>query len=149
MLKDVVNLGTAKKAKKLGRKDIAGKTGTTNDQIDAWFSGYQKNMVASVWVGFDKPKTLGRSEYGGRAALPIWIEFMKHALSDTEEDLPQLPAGVVATRIDPETGKRARASQKNSIREFFLLEHPPKDPLPSTLIPPDGNQSIQSPQQLF
>ena len=149
MLKDVIKLGTAKKAKKLGRKDIAGKTGTTNDQIDAWFSGYQKNLVASVWVGFDKPKTLGRSEYGGRAALPIWTEFMKHALSDTEEDLPQLPAGVVAARIDPETGKRARASQKNSIREFFLLENPPKDPLPMTLIPSDGNQSIQSPQQLF
>ena len=67
--------------------------------------------MASVWVGFDQPKTLGRSEFGGRAALPIWIEFMKHALKDIREDMSQLPTGVVATRIDPETGAKARASQ--------------------------------------
>ena len=149
MMKDVVQRGTAKKAKSLGRQDIAGKTGTTNDQIDAWFSGYQKDLVASVWVGFDKPKTLGRSEYGGRAALPIWIEFMKNALSNIEENIPSLPSGVVATRIDPETGTKARASQKNSMREFFLLEHPPKESLPDILIPSEGDQSIQTPQQLF
>ncbi len=149
MLKDVVNRGTAKKAKSLGRKDIAGKTGTTNDQIDAWFNGYQKDLVASVWVGFDKPKTLGRLEYGGRAALPIWIDFMKNSLSDIDEFLHPLPTGLVAIRIDPETGKKALATQKNGIREFFLLENPPKDSIPETLIPTDGNQAIQTPQQLF
>ena len=149
MLKDVVNRGTAKKAKSLGRKDIAGKTGTTNDQVDAWFNGYQKDIVASVWVGFDKPKTLGRSEYGGRAALPIWIDFMKNSLGNIDEFLQPLPNGLVAIRIDPETGTKARATQKNGMREFFLLENPPKDSLPETLIPTDGDQSIQTPQQLF
>ena len=149
MLKDVVQRGTAKKAKSLGRQDLAGKTGTTNDQVDAWFNGYQKNLVASVWVGFDQPKTLGRSEYGGRAALPIWIEFMKHALKDTPKDASALPTGVVATRIDPETGAKARASQTNAMREFFLLENPPKDPAPEAIIPSTDGQTIQTPQQLF
>ena len=149
MLKDVVQQGTAKRAKSLGRKDLAGKTGTTNDQVDAWFNGYQKDLVASVWVGFDQPKTLGRSEYGGRAALPIWIEFMKHALKDVPQDNPKLPTGVVATRIDPSTGAKARASQTNALREFFLLENPPKDPAPESVIPSNGGQAIQTPQQLF
>jgi penicillin-binding protein 1A len=149
MLKDVVQQGTAKKAKSLSRQDLAGKTGTTNDQVDAWFNGYQKDLVASVWVGFDQPKTLGRAEYGGRAALPIWIEFMKHALKDIPQDTPPLPTGVVATRIDPETGAKARASQKNAMREFFLLENPPKDPAPEAVIPSTDGQSIQTPQQLF
>jgi penicillin-binding protein 1A len=149
MLKDVVQQGTAKKAKSLGRQDLAGKTGTTNDQVDAWFNGYQKDLVASVWVGFDQPKTLGRAEYGGRAALPIWIEFMKYALNDIPQDAPPLPTGVVATRIDPETGAKARASQKNAMREFFLLENPPKDPAPEAVIPSTDGQSIQTPQQLF
>jgi penicillin-binding protein 1A len=149
MLKDVVQQGTAKKAKSLGRQDLAGKTGTTNDQVDAWFNGYQKNLVASVWVGFDQPKTLGRAEYGGRAALPIWIEFMKHALDRVPEENPALPTGVIATRIDPETGAKARGTQKQSIREFFLLENPPKDAAPEAVIPSNDGQAIQTPQQLF
>ena len=149
MLKDVVQQGTAKKAKSLGREDLAGKTGTTNDQVDAWFNGYQKNLVASVWVGFDQPKTLGRSEYGGRAALPIWIEFMKHALKGTPKDAPPLPTGVVATRIDPETGAKARASQTKALRVFFLLENQPQDPVPEAIIPSTDGQTIQTPQQLF
>ena len=149
MLKDVVQRGTAKKAKSLKRSDLAGKTGTTNDQVDAWFNGYQKGIVASVWVGFDQPRTLGRSEFGGRAALPIWIEFMKHALKDIQEDMSQLPTGVVATRIDPETGAKARASQKDTMREYFLLENPPKEPLPETIIPANDGKSLQTPQQLF
>ena len=149
MLKDVVQQGTAKKAKSLGRQDLAGKTGTTNDQVDAWFNGYQKNLVASVWVGFDQPKTLGRAEYGGRAALPIWIEFMKHALDRVPEEIPPLPTGVIATRIDPETGAKARGTQNQSIREFFLLENPPKDAAPEAVIPSNDGQAIQTPQQLF
>ena len=149
MLKDVVQRGTAKKAKSLKRFDLAGKTGTTNDQVDAWFNGYQKGIVASVWVGFDQPKTLGRSEFGGRAALPIWIEFMKHALKDIQEDMSPLPTGVVATRIDPETGAKARTSQKDTMREYFLLENPPREPLPETVIQANDGKSLQTPQQLF
>ncbi|MGB2317007.1 MAG: peptidase, partial [Litorivicinaceae bacterium] len=114
-----------------------------------WFNGYQKNLVASVWVGFDQPKTLGRAEYGGRAALPIWIEFMKHALKDIPQDAPSLPTGIVATRIDPETGAKARASQENALREFFLLENPPKEAAPEAMIPSTDGQTIQTPQQLF
>ena len=149
MLKDVIQIGTAKRAKVLGRKDIAGKTGTTNDQVDAWFSGYHEDIVASVWVGFDKPQTLGKSEYGGRAALPIWISFMREALSNKPEKQRLMPKGVVATRIDPESGARARASQVDSMKEFFLIENPPKDFEQERLIPSENGSKFQSPQQLF
>ena len=149
MLKDVINQGTAKRARSLERQDLAGKTGTTNDQVDAWFSGYHPDLVASVWVGFDQPKTLGRSEYGGRAALPIWIEFMREALDQVPNSQTTLPAGVVATRIDPKTGAKARPAQPNAMREYFLVENPPKEAPPETLIPSQDGSQIQSPQQLF
>jgi penicillin-binding protein 1A len=149
MLRDVVLQGTAKRARELGRADLAGKTGTTNDQFDAWFSGYHPEVVASVWVGFDQPKTLGRAEYGGRAALPIWIEFMREALREIPETQMPMPPGVIATRIDTATGTKARPSQKETIREFFLLENPPQDPPPEGLVTPDGESTISSPQQLF
>jgi len=149
MLKDVINQGTAKRARVLNRSDLAGKTGTTNDQVDAWFSGYHPDLVASVWVGFDQPKTLGRAEYGGRAALPIWIEFMREALKSTPQKQPALPEGVIATRIDPDTGNKARAAQTNAMREFFLIENPPKEPPPDTNISAQDGSNIQSPQQLF
>jgi len=149
MLKDVINQGTAKRARVLNRSDLAGKTGTTNDQVDAWFSGYHPDLVASVWVGFDQPKTLGRAEYGGRAALPIWIEFMREALESIPQKQPALPEGVIATRIDPDTGNKARAAQTNAMREFFLIENPPKEPPPDTSISAQDGSNIQSPQQLF
>ena len=85
ILRDVVQVGTARAALKLGRNDLAGKTGTTNDAKDAWFSGFQPKMVAVAWVGFDQPKSLGRREYGGVAALPIWTDFMGKALADVPE----------------------------------------------------------------
>lgn len=85
ILRDVVQVGTARAALKLGRHDLAGKTGTTNDAKDAWFSGFQPKMVAVAWVGFDQPKSLGRREYGGVAALPIWTDFMGKALADIPE----------------------------------------------------------------
>ena len=82
MLKDVIRIGTARRSK-LKRADIAGKTGTTNDQYDAWFAGYSPDLVTISWVGFDKPRSLGRKEYGGRVALPMWANFMRWALKDT------------------------------------------------------------------
>lgn len=85
ILRDVVQVGTARAALKLGRNDLAGKTGTTNDAKDAWFSGFQPKMVAVAWVGFDQPRSLGRREYGGVAALPIWTDFMGKALADVPE----------------------------------------------------------------
>ena len=80
MLKDVIRIGTAKKARRLRRSDIAGKTGTTNNQLDAWFAGYSPNIVTTVWVGFDRPRSLGHKEYGGNTALPMWASFMSWAL---------------------------------------------------------------------
>ncbi len=81
-MKDVITRGTGTKAMVLERRDLAGKTGTTNDQMDGWFNGYQRHVVTNVWVGFDTPQPMGRGEVGGRVALPIWIDYMKVALAD-------------------------------------------------------------------
>jgi penicillin-binding protein 1A len=119
MLKDVVRRGTATRARELGRSDLAGKTGTTNDQKDAWFSGYNADIVATAWVGFDQVRPLGRAETGARAALPIWIDFMAVALAGKPPaELPE-PPGLVAVRIDPDTGLRAPAGARNAITEYF------------------------------
>jgi penicillin-binding protein 1A len=85
ILRDVILHGTARSALRLGRSDIAGKTGTTNDAKDAWFAGFNPKMVAISWVGFDQPSSLGRLEYGGYAALPLWTNFMDYALADIPE----------------------------------------------------------------
>lgn len=127
MMKDVIKLGTGRRAKELQRNDIAGKTGTTNDQVDAWFSGFSGDLVTTVWVGFDSPSTLGRNEYGGRAALPIWIDFMKKALPPYENTMKQ-PEGIVTIRINPTTGHRALPGEKDAIFEIFRSEHVPPPP---------------------
>ena len=120
MLKDVVRRGTAYRVSQLGRRDLAGKTGTTNDQIDAWFVGYSPALVAAVWVGFDEPSSLGRGEYGGRAALPIWMDYMTSALEGVaEEQLPQ-PPGIVTARINTTSGKLARPGDADAIFEYFI-----------------------------
>lgn len=145
MMKDVVRRGTAHKASALGRHDLAGKTGTTNDQVDAWFSGYSPAMVATVWVGFDNPSTLGRGEYGGRAALPIWMQYMGAALKGVpEETLPQ-PPGIVTVKINTESGKRARPGDPNAIFEFFREENLPEQDHSTTI----ENSTSTSPEQLF
>ena len=100
MMRDVVKRGTARRALALKRNDLAGKTGTTNDQKDAWFSGFNAEMVATAWVGFDKLAPMGRRETGGKAALPIWIDFMRVALDGVEEKIMKRPAGLVSVRID-------------------------------------------------
>jgi len=125
MLKDVIKRGTGTRAKSLGRSDLAGKTGTTNDQVDAWFSGYNGKIAASVWVGFDQPSTLGKNEYGSKAALPIWIDFMQVALDGVPETkLPQ-PEGLVTVRIDSKSGSRALPGQTDTIFEIFTTETAP------------------------
>lgn len=126
MLKDVIRRGTATDARKLGRSDIAGKTGTTNDQVDAWFSGYSPDIATSVWVGYDQPETLGHREYGSRAALPIWMDYMTVALKN-HPDLPAIrPEGIASVKIDPETGERAAPDNPNAIFELFLEENVPE-----------------------
>lgn len=125
ILQDVVKKGTARKAQKLGRSDLAGKTGTTNDQKDAWFSGYVDAMVATTWVGFDQPKTLGRNEFGSTAALPIWLDFMEIALKDVPEFHREQPDRMVTVKIDEQTGDLAPAGDPTALEEIFREERKP------------------------
>lgn len=111
--------GTGGAARSLG-KVIAGKTGTTNGYYDAWFIGYTPQIATGVWVGFDNEKTLGRGETGGRAALPIWINYMQTALKDIPSKPFDVPPGIVFVSIDNETGKLASASSNNVVRQAFL-----------------------------
>jgi penicillin-binding protein 1A len=126
ILRDVISRGTGRRALVLERSDIGGKTGTTNGPMDAWFSGYNRDVVTSTWVGFDNYTPLGRKEFGGTAALPIWIAFMREALRDSPEAERPLPTGLVHVRIDPDTGQLARSRQRNAIFEYFREEHVPR-----------------------
>jgi len=127
-LQDVIKQGTATKARILHRSDIAGKTGTTNDKIDAWFAGFTPTITTIAWVGFDKPRTT--FEYGAEAALPMWIEYMQQALQyKPEQPLPQ-PPDIVTVRIDPQTGFLARPEQTNAIFENFIADNVPKESAP-------------------
>jgi penicillin-binding protein 1A len=149
MMQDVVRYGTATKALQLGRRDLAGKTGTTNDHFDAWFTGYSPKEVAVTWVGFDKPKRLGRNETGGSTALPIWIKYMATALRNVPETDMPVPDGVMALRVDPVTGIRAD-NDENGIYEYFYHENPPPEveiPLPSML--EEESLPLSQPQQML
>jgi len=125
MMMDVIRRGTGAKAMSLGRKDLAGKTGTTNEQRDAWFSGYNSEVVTSVWVGFDNHDPLGRNELGGSAALPVWVDYMAVALQDVEDQPPVMPSGLAQARIDPETGLLARLDNPDAIMEIFAADNLP------------------------
>ncbi|HEY8220091.1 MAG TPA: penicillin-binding protein 1A [Methylobacter sp.] len=127
LLRDVVQHGTATGAKVLGRQDLAGKTGTTNEQRDAWFNGYTQSNVATAWIGFDDFSPLGNLETGGVAALPMWIEFMQTALKDTPEIPLEMPEGIVKAFINPETGLLTTASDNGGRWEFFQAEHVPTE----------------------
>ncbi len=109
MMKDVIRMGTATRALSLGRQDLAGKTGTTNDHVDAWFCGFQPSLVAVAWVGFDKPASLGPQETGAQAALPIWMDYMRTALKDVPESEAIMPPGLEMVAIDPKTGQPSTA----------------------------------------
>ena len=119
ILQDVIKRGTGRKARVLARKDLAGKTGTTNDQKDAWFSGFNGRVVTTVWVGFDKVAPLGKRETGARAALPAWIDYMRVALENVPESQMVRPPGLITVRIDPDTGLLAGANHPNAIFESF------------------------------
>ena len=121
MMMDVIRRGTGKKAMELGRNDLAGKTGTTNEQRDAWFSGYNNELVTSVWVGFDSHEPLGRLEVGGKAAMPIWIDYMRVALQAVPDQSPELPEGITQARINPDTGLLARIDNRDAIVEVFEM----------------------------
>ncbi len=125
IMQDVIRHGTGRYALQLGRKDLAGKTGTTNDQQDAWFSGFNKDVVTTAWVGFDTPRSMGNRETGARAALPMWVNYMREALKESVEEIPQQPAGIVSARIDAETGQFTGADNPNAIFELFREENVP------------------------
>lgn len=126
ILKDVIRKGTGRKARKLQRSDIAGKTGTTNGPTDAWFSGYNRDIITTAWVGFDQNTPLGNREYGGVSALPIWIDFMREALKGRKQVSMAQPEGVISVKIDPETGERARIDNPDAIFEYFRIEQAPE-----------------------
>lgn len=125
-LQNVIQHGTASAARVLNRQDIAGKTGTTNDQMDAWFAGYNRDLVVTTWIGFDNPQPL--HEYAAGLALPVWIDFMKPALHGKPEHSLTEPPGIVSLGINPDNGLRARPNQINTITEYFMEnELPPMD----------------------
>lgn len=122
-MQDVIKTGTGRRAQVLGRSDLSGKTGTTNDLHDAWFSGFNRDLVATVWMGFDTPRSL--HEYAASTALPTWIDFMKTALAKQPEHAMSRPDGMVTMRINPNTGQAALASDKNTIFEIFRADNAP------------------------
>ncbi|CZR33231.1 Penicillin-binding protein 1A [Legionella pneumophila] len=124
-LRDVIQHGTGRAARVLNRQDIAGKTGTTNDQVDAWFAGFNPNLVVTTWIGFDNPKSL--HEYAANLALPLWIDFMKVALKDKPETELKQPENVIAVRIDPVSGLLAKPNQENGIIEYFRQNEVPSE----------------------
>lgn len=126
MMQDVIRGGTGARAMQLGRTDLAGKTGTTNDQVDAWFAGFNPKLVAVAWIGFDNPRSLGGNETGGIAALPIWMHYMGTALRGVPEEQPVPPAGVVSASINPDTGLRDEQAA-NARTEYYYQENVPAE----------------------
>jgi penicillin-binding protein 1A len=119
LLQEVVQYGTATNAKVLKRK-VGGKTGTTNEFVDAWFMGFSPELVTASWTGFDTPRTLGPGEVGSRAALPAWISYMNNALSVYKQDEYPVPKGIVFVRMDPKTGAVAAPGNSNAVKEAFV-----------------------------
>ncbi|MCZ6718129.1 MAG: penicillin-binding protein 1A [Gammaproteobacteria bacterium] len=151
MMRDVIRRGTGRRAREVGRDDLAGKTGTTNDQRDAWFSGFNTELVATAWVGFDQFQPLGDRETGAYAALPMWVKFMRSALKDISSSPLERPTGLVAVRIDPDTGELASADNSRAIFEIFRSNYVPEGPannqMPTTHSDELGVEEI--PEQLF
>jgi penicillin-binding protein 1A len=138
MMQDVTRSGTAARAATLGRKDLAGKTGTTNDHVDAWFAGYQAEIVGVAWIGFDQPKKLGANETGALAALPIWMGYMGRTLKGVRESRQPVPDGVISVRIDPDTGLQAADGK---LAEYFYREFLPADEPPVATVEQVGTRS--------
>jgi len=144
MMADVIKRGTGRRALSLGRSDIAGKTGTTNEARDTWFNGFTRNLVATVWVGFDQERPLGESEEGARTALPIWIQFMHEALKGVPEQPRTMPDGLVTLRISPETGTLVSAENPDGVAELFMAEHlPAANELGSMAQGPEGQSGSE------
>jgi penicillin-binding protein 1A len=138
MMKDVIRIGTAHRATALGRRDLAGKTGTSNESRDAWFAGYNPEIVAVSWIGFDTPASLGEKETGAQAALPIWMAYMSEALKGIPEAKEVVPDGVVVVPVNPASGRRDPEGE-NRVAEYFYRENiPPLEPPKEVELQSDG-----------
>ncbi len=144
-LKDVIQHGTAAEARSLKRTDLAGKTGTTNNQVDAWFAGYNPDLMTVTWVGFDQEQQ-SLHEYGAQAALPMWMQFMHGALKDKPEHPFDQPPNIVSVKIDPQTGKRASANDPIAIFEYFMTPFVPGEDRNSTVVSGDGAEGQSAPE---
>lgn len=150
MLQDVIKRGTGRRALAMNRSDIAGKTGTTNESKDSWFSGYNADYITTVWTGFDQPESLGRNEYGGTVALPIWMDYMSAALKDKPPHTQPEPDGILTLRIDPVSGRVAPPGAASAFYEMFKSEDTPPsmgelDPnlgVPGSPLPADESAPI-------
>jgi penicillin-binding protein 1A len=141
MLQDVTRYGTAARAARLGRHDLAGKTGTTNEFVDAWFAGYHPSLVGVAWVGFDQPRSLGRNQTGGSVALPIWLGYMEQALKGLPEVPRKMPAGVVTVLTGPDPYV---TDELKALPEFFYREMlpPPQFTPPPQFAPPSADEYL-------
>jgi penicillin-binding protein 1A len=126
MMRDVVRRGTGRRAMVLGRSDLSGKTGTSNDRRDAWFGGFNAKLTSIVWVGYDDDLPLGPGEEGSRTALPIWIDFARIALDGVPNSQMPMPEGIVSVLIDRETGCPARAGERDVVFEVFFEDNVPE-----------------------
>jgi penicillin-binding protein 1A len=143
IMQDVTRIGTAAKARQLGRSDLAGKTGTTNNHIDTWFAGFNPNKVAVVWMGYDKPQSLGGNETGGSAALPIWIKYMSIALRGLPDNYLNPPDGVSSIRINLKTGSMA-TEDESGFYEYFYHEYPPPEKASSVTATPAASDATDT-----
>jgi penicillin-binding protein 1A len=121
-MKDVIKRGTGAAAMALGRDDLAGKTGSTNDHRDAWFVGFNGDLSTAVWVGFDDFSSLGRGEFGAKAALPIWMDYMGAALKDLPSATLPMPPGITTVQINRSSGLPTEAGDPNAMPEIFKVE---------------------------
>ncbi|MGB6977143.1 MAG: penicillin-binding protein 1A [Gammaproteobacteria bacterium] len=139
VLKDVIRSGTGRGALTLRRPDLAGKTGTSNNFVDAWFSGFNSDIAATAWIGFDNPESL--HEFGAQAALPVWVNFMNQALVGQPQHTMAQPPGIITARIDPTSGLLAYPGQTNAIFEVFEAQFVPSHSASPTPDTPDANEN--------
>ena len=126
ILQEAAKRGTAKKISELGRGDLAGKTGTTNEAESTWFTGFNEFLVTTVWVGFDQPKSLGNREFGSSTALPIWLDFMRPNIDFLPRNKNLPPNGIVSIKVDKKTGLKLESNSGNAIFEYYLEEYLPE-----------------------
>jgi penicillin-binding protein 1A len=147
MMQDVVKMGTAARAMQLGRTDLAGKTGTTNDFIDAWFCGFGTGLVAVAWIGFDNPHTLGHNETGAQAALPMWMSYMGKVMKGVPEEPRTPPEGIIQARIGRDSGLR-ETDGRGGIPEYFYREFLPPERESETVIPTEAPGAVKPPEEV-